>query len=331
MLLDLDNKSDTWTCDICPATFVRKDLWQRHQRVRHTDSNSTSTPPQDGALLQDGSRSESAIATEESLDTPQPGSPRPGPTTYHSEVGEDSWDVQDPGYSDSAAEFSLWQEWLIEDQPRTEVEFGADLPWLFGSAETGASPQTYDNGSHGPTPPSKVSGPVDSIPEGSSENAAEVTSEVSFDLLAPTCAFRVCKSLTRVHRQQLLEMLSSDLAHLEPRALTVESLLQGVHLFCRFVSKEYPIVHSYHLIPPITFRDTLSTHFGLESPPELLWAVITLGWTVLDRRKYGVYHDIGRKIQTILRQRIIAVRFHSLTNSPLLQAASLTDHFHCTS
>lgn len=187
------------------------------------------------------------------------------------------------------------------------MDFGADLPWLFGSTETGVSPQTYDNASHGPTPPSRVSGPVDSILEGTLEKTSEGASEACFDLSAPTCGFRVCKSLTRVHRQQLLEMLSSDLAYLEPSALTLESLLQGVHLFCRFVSKEYPIVHSYHLVPPAAFEETLSTQFGLESPPELLWAVITLGWTVLDRRKYGAYHDIGRKIQTILRRRIIAV------------------------
>lgn len=310
----VDNRNQLWTCDLCSVSFVRRDLWQRHLNVRHSteSTNLTSVPvsaPQGPRHSPDrpdlahastpgkGSESSPVISgPSDDWQAEQRGHPQQVPGSWGSNISE------------CADEMLAWQDWLMYEPANSSADSGTDFSWIFGGTQenTGYSELHDSESVIRPLPHNEYPITMAAHAAPDTPSIAEVAGPC-FDLELPKCSFRVCRSLTREHRTELLEMLSSDLAYLEPSALSRASLLQGVHLFCRFVSKEVPIVHSYHLIPPAAYKDVLSNQFGLDSPPELMWAVITLGWTVLDRQKYREYHDIARKIQTILRRRIISV------------------------
>ncbi|KAL4724521.1 hypothetical protein ACLX1H_007962 [Fusarium chlamydosporum] len=298
----------------CGKTFTRKEHLRRHELNQST--NLTSVPvsaPQGPRHSPDrpdlahastpgkGSESSPVISgPSDDWQAEQRGHPQQVPGSWGSNISE------------CADEMLAWQDWLMYEPANSSADSGTDFSWIFGGTQenTGYSELHDSESVIRPLPHNEYPITMAAHAAPDTPSIAEVAGPC-FDLELPKCSFRVCRSLTREHRTELLEMLSSDLAYLEPSALSRASLLQGVHLFCRFVSKEVPIVHSYHLIPPAAYKDVLSNQFGLDSPPELMWAVITLGWTVLDRQKYREYHDIARKIQTILRRRIIS--------NPLLQ------------
>jgi hypothetical protein len=129
-------------------------------------------------------------------------------------------------------------------------------------------------------------------------------------LESPTCGYPICTYLlSEQHRQRLLSVIDSEdaIASAEKDLLTLPSLRQGIHRFCRFLAKEYPILHGQVLVIPGDHRAVAEETYGQESPPELLWLVITFGWSMLDHKSHSVYRQIARKVQSMLRRIIISV------------------------
>lgn len=185
-----------------------------------------------------------------------------------------------------------------------------NFSWLFGDALQTQAPPPNPGERGRPMPVSVYDEHIAVSPAGVSvTNGASPSGPECFpDLQNPSCGFRVCTALEPHHRKQLLGMLGTEIADIEPGVLSLSSLRYGVHVYSRFLAKEYPILHHRALAPDDKSQKALEDEFGLYSPPELMWAVISFGWSSLDKARYLPYRQAASKVQGILRRRIIAVR-----------------------
>lgn len=191
------------------------------------------------------------------------------------------------------------QDWFPLDSNGEHFGQCADLSWLLPSSTHDQSPR-----------PSLEISPFPRSQDGSVEHSvishgrpivdgsSPQTPGSVIPLRSPRCGYRVCTALTMKHRQALLLMLGAQVAEIEPTILTLGSLQQGVHLWSRFVAKEYPIVHNVTI---------LEHQHGLQCPAELLWAMITFGWCSLDAMKFKAHRQAASKVQAVLRQKIVSV------------------------
>lgn len=126
------------------------------------------------------------------------------------------------------------------------------------------------------------------------------------DLPAPTCGFRICNALTDERRIELLMDLR-DLVQIDLRdpIFSLNSMKQGIHLYARNVSIEYPFLHHETLFPcSEEIRQINIDVFGCEPGSQLIWAAITLGWTLM-RSENNHEYETASKIQRALRPSII--------------------------
>ncbi|KAK5054587.1 hypothetical protein LTR84_001478 [Exophiala bonariae] len=124
----------------------------------------------------------------------------------------------------------------------------------------------------------------------------------------PSCGFRVCNALTDERRIELLMDLRNiiDVDVRDP-IFSLNSMKQGIHLFCRNVNIEYAFIH--HELICSSSKENLQAVidvFGEESGPQLIWTIITLGWTLMRSDNNHEYH-MSSKIQRAIRTSIINV------------------------
>ncbi|KIW16538.1 hypothetical protein PV08_03726 [Exophiala spinifera] len=134
------------------------------------------------------------------------------------------------------------------------------------------------------------------------------------DYEAPSCGRKICNALTAKKRTELLLALRSmgDI-DIGDRIFSLSGMKQGIHLYARNISIEYPILHNELLLPT---REEMESEFaGDVAPPELLWAVISLGWALM-RSEDAHELNMACTVQRILRKEVIC--HPCLTVSPPL-------------
>lgn len=135
----------------------------------------------------------------------------------------------------------------------------------------------------------------------------------------PSCGFRVCNALTDERRIELLMDLRNIMdVDIRDPIFSLNSMKQGIHLFCRNVNIEYAFIH--HELICSSSRDNLQAVvdvFGEEAGPQLIWMIITLGWTLMRSDNKHEYH-MSSKIQRAIRTSIINV----MSSSPLAESAN---------
>ncbi|RDW74821.1 hypothetical protein BP6252_05963 [Coleophoma cylindrospora] len=126
---------------------------------------------------------------------------------------------------------------------------------------------------------------------------------------APSCGFRVCNALNNSHRAELIEVMKSELPDVDfdGPMFTLNNLKQGIHLYARNVTKEYPVFNR-QIFAPCTKEEKaeISEFYGEELPIQVTWAVITLGWTLLDNQS-DCEKEVAAAIQGVLRKFVINV------------------------
>lgn len=124
----------------------------------------------------------------------------------------------------------------------------------------------------------------------------------------PSCGFRVCNALTDERRIELLmDLRNLTDVDLRDPIFSLNSMKQGIHLFCRNVNIEYAFIH-HELICPSSQgnRQVIIDVFGEEPGPQLIWIIITLGWTLMRSDNKHESH-MASKIQRAIRTSIINV------------------------
>lgn len=124
----------------------------------------------------------------------------------------------------------------------------------------------------------------------------------------PSCGFRVCNGLTNERRIELLmDLRNLSKVDLRDPIFSLNSMKQGIHLFCRNVNSEYAFVH-HELICPSSpeHRQAIIDVFGEEPGSQLIWIIITLGWTLMRSDNNHEYH-MASTIQRVIRTSIINV------------------------
>jgi hypothetical protein len=125
----------------------------------------------------------------------------------------------------------------------------------------------------------------------------------------PSCGFRVCNALTDERRIELLmDLRNLTDVDLRDPIFSLNSMKQGIHLFCRNVNIEYAFLH-HELICPSSQenRQVIADVFGEEPGPQLIWIIITLGWTLMRSDNNHESH-MASKIQRVIRTSIINVK-----------------------
>ena len=182
------------------------------------------------------------------------------------------------------------------DEPFTLLE--PDL-----SAVTGPLTPPGEEGS-APRPPDDNPPPI-YLQESQSKILAPMDGEYD----APSCGRTICNALTVEKRIELLFALKSmsDI-DINDGIFSLNGMKQGIHLYARNISIEYSIVHNEFLLPSKKETKTAMEE-ALEGPatPELLWAVITLGWSLM-RSENSRELGIACEIQRALRKAVICVR-----------------------
>lgn len=125
----------------------------------------------------------------------------------------------------------------------------------------------------------------------------------------PSCGFRVCNALTDERRIELLmDLRNLTDVDLRDPIFSLNSMKHGIHLFCRNVNIEYAFIH-HELICPSSQdnRQVIIDVFGEEPGPQLMWIIITLGWTLMRSDNNHESH-MASKIQRTIRTSIINVK-----------------------
>jgi hypothetical protein len=129
----------------------------------------------------------------------------------------------------------------------------------------------------------------------------------------PSCSCSICNTLTEDHRFELLWALRSELTDIDYQdpLFSLKSMKRGIHLYSRHVSKEYSIFHRYFFTPGGgESRQEILELYGEEPPCQMSWAVITLGWTMLDENVVNDYAKVKKTlkmIQGVLRKFVLNV------------------------
>jgi hypothetical protein len=125
---------------------------------------------------------------------------------------------------------------------------------------------------------------------------------------APSCGYRICNALTEKHRQALIAAIRSELTNLdfEDPVFSLANLRQGVHLYARYISKEFALFNHRMFAPVDEDKEEFREFYGEEPPLELIWAIITLGWTLSDAQSAHQV-KVARMIQRVLRKFVITV------------------------
>ncbi|RDW56660.1 hypothetical protein BP6252_14073 [Coleophoma cylindrospora] len=326
-----DQNVQVWTCKTCLSTFVRRDLWRRHWRITHH-----AEPPPDDASgqLRQGqtprrfSRSTASLKHHESLDQNyapclafgagidvDAGSVLEGANASEIELTEGTEETEERTYDPAQGLELDWQSWIVDGRVDGQTDASVDLSWLFGKDLNDEQLQHRDSNqmenrtilddhlANSPDHPTAV----DLILQCSRQVAV---------LSYPSCEFRICHALSVEHRRELVEMLGINVTDIEPNVLALSSLRHGVHIYWRFLSKEFPILHHQVVCPSKEHRKILEESFELHSPPELVWAIITFGWSILEGENHEIYRQTAARIQEMLIKRIITHRSLSII-SPL--------------
>ncbi|KIV78391.1 hypothetical protein PV11_10113 [Exophiala sideris] len=149
------------------------------------------------------------------------------------------------------------------------------------------------------------------------ESQSKILAPMDGQYDAPSCGRTICNALTVEKRIELLFALKSisDI-DINDGIFSLNGMKQGIHLYARNISIEYSIVHNEFLLPSKKETKTaMEEAVGGPATPELLWAVITLGWALMrsdNSRELG----IACEIQRALRKAVIS--HPALTLSPPL-------------
>ncbi|RDW56975.1 hypothetical protein BP5796_13042 [Coleophoma crateriformis] len=326
-----------WTCKTCLSIFVRRDLWRRHWRITHhvelpLDDTSGQLRLSDlQRQVQPSARFSGSTAGLKHHRSPDQnhahglafgveidagaGSGSEGVCTANTrgiELSEEAEEVT----CDPAQGVELdWQSWIGDARLDGQVDASVDLSWLFGKGLDDEQTQHVDSNQlenravlddH----------PASSLDHRTADDLILQCSRQVAILSYPSCEFRICHALSVDHRRELVEMLGLTVTDIEPNVLALSSLHHGIHIFWRFLSKEFPILHHQVVCPSKEHRKILEERFELHSPPELVWAVITFGWSILEGENHEIYRQTAARIQEVLIKRIITHRSLSFA-SPL--------------
>lgn len=125
---------------------------------------------------------------------------------------------------------------------------------------------------------------------------------------APSCGFRICNALTDQRRFELLLALRAMMdIDVTEKIFSLNSMKQGIHLYCRNMSIEYSIIHTELMVP--SSEESLAAavkECGGVARPEIMWAIITFGWSMM-RSESGYEYEVAKRIQKGLRTTIISV------------------------
>lgn len=307
MAISLDQSSQKWTCTKCLAEFVRRDLYQRHCNVAHNDEQSGSETVIDIQSPVQTHEDESIMAVDWS--TGQNTGVSPIRVREHVE----------PYMAPYPSGF---------DQRFVPLTTANDLEWLFDASY-------FANTDYG-TASSMLPDPF--IANGERLEEASTTSRTCYsspDLSrrsqisrTPRCKWRVCNAINESWRLELLLYLKDSFSDrtLVSDIFSLESLQAGVHFYSRYIAREYSFFHPRVLFPEVEEVPYINKHYGQEAPPQLAWAIITLGWMTFEREERNpelVY--ASRTIQRAIRVSLMSIV--ATTSSPpiwVIQAFFLT-------
>lgn len=197
-------------------------------------------------------------------------------------------------------------QWLFDNQPSSEVEQGwaAEQTIQLSEGLKAATPlrdtatitaEIYN-----------INGQLPPIYMQELHSKIYVAKTGEFD--PPSCGFRVCNALTDERRIELLMDLRNIMdVDIRDPIFSLNSMKQGIHLFCRNVNIEYAFIH--HELICSSSKENLQAVidvFGEEPGSQLIWIIITLGWTLMRSDNNHEYH-MSSKIQRAIRTSIINV------------------------
>ena len=127
----------------------------------------------------------------------------------------------------------------------------------------------------------------------------------------PSCGFQVCNGLTNERRIELLmDLRNISNFDLRDPIFSLNSMKQGIHLFCRNVNSEYAFVHHQFICPSSQeHRQAIIDVLGEEPGSQLIWIIITLGWSLM-RSDNNHEYQMASTIQRVIRTSIINVNPH---------------------
>ena len=185
-------------------------------------------------------------------------------------------------------------EWLFDGtfQSGREVDCGSDLPYLdqdYAQLLSNALDDTL---------------PID-MP---SQKVPTTTHPPATHNVPQRCKWRVCNAMTEARRLELLLTMRDEF---DTKALTsdifsLHNLAAGVHFYSKYVSSEYNFHHPRILFPEEDEKVYLQEYYGDEAPYQLAWAIITLGWMLLEQEEPNVeLIEVSRVIQRAIRVSIM--------------------------
>lgn len=130
---------------------------------------------------------------------------------------------------------------------------------------------------------------------------------------APSCGYRICNALTEKHQKALIAAIRPELTDFDfdDPVFSLVNLRQGVHLYARYISKEFALFNHRIFAPAAEDLKDFKEFYGEVPPLELTWAIITLGWTLSDTQTAHQVKLAGL-IQAVLRKFVITVSIESL-------------------
>lgn len=195
---------------------------------------------------------------------------------------------------------------------------GSDITWLFDDT----SMAQFDSTSSQYCPPGQLESSIlsnDLVTDSSDLDEyshyspplspSDTVQDPPRDISAPSCGYRICNALTEAHREELLATLQLEMTDVDfdHPTFSLNIMKQGVHLYARNTSKEYAIFHHHIFAPSGEEEKTeIRDHYGEEAPLQLTWAIITLGWALMDTQ---TEHEkqISSQIQGVLRKFVLTV------------------------
>lgn len=295
-----DQREKPWICSRCQAEFYRKDLWARHLKVRHSDADADDvivrrvSPSHRPTPLLEPFEEEHDLSYSAITEGPQS-------LALIANSNETAIEEQDDPVGNEW-DFA-WQTSFMDTHEEGHEAQPVDLSWLFGVISSEAN---VHEGISSTMHVTESTGAVFDIAHSSASDYQHVAGDSQ--LPRPTCGFRICTALAMQHRKALLTCIGAEMAEIEPAVLSLASMQHGVHLFSRFISKEYPVVHSQTFLPAEEHRPFLEDQLGLSCPVELIWAIVTFGWSILDGAKYEEHRNAARIVQSSLRRQLLTVR-----------------------
>ncbi|EXJ88751.1 hypothetical protein A1O1_05683 [Capronia coronata CBS 617.96] len=339
------DSTHAWSCDRCSVTFVRKDLWNRHLRVSHGERSFSSLTDRQSATstgserLRDESNSPNSTIEAEGYLGDTNSEPDPGTSRgqMDSSMHRDNLPLAQKRNSQMQSIDDLDMmlapfeaSWIPDlENWRSEIHSNrgsrltdTDMDWFFQNQDMSAldGDQIWNEDDSGPSDNISFDLPQEA-PRNSPAEAAKVKRPPpaylqdlqtkiyvakSGQLEAPTCGFRICNALTDERRIELLMHVRNLVeVDLNDPIFSLNSMKQGIHLFCRNVAIEYPFVHPEVLCPSSNqSRHIMKQVFGEEPGPQLIWAAITLGWTLMRSDNNHEWY-MASKIQRVIRASII--------------------------